>query len=56
VSQRPAHEVPGTHCPAAEQTSPPEQSPQEPKHPSDPQVRPVQSGTHVQTLEVSHTG
>jgi len=58
VPQRPTHDVPETHWPAGEQTSPTvRQAPHasEPPHPSEPHVRPVQSGTHVQTFADSQT-
>jgi hypothetical protein len=53
--QRPTQELSARHWPADVQTSPGGQSPHEPKQPSLPQTRPVQSGSQVQTLAVSHT-
>ena len=48
-AQRPTHDVPDRHCPETEQTSPGvSQLPQDPKQPSEPQARSVQSGVQVQ--------
>src|SRR5262249_26980563 len=53
---RPTHELPETHCPASEQTSPaPSQLPQEPPQPSSPHSRPLQSGVQLQTGSRSQT-